>query len=119
MTRRDWDNTESRAIGIFLNGDELGAETPHGEEVRDDSFLVLFNAFFEEITFRLPARRFGTHWELVLVDRELRLRAAGARGRRRGRVALARALPPRLRLHRTAASVTLVPGSGCRSPGPT
>ena len=66
MTRRDWDNTESRAIGIFLNGDELGAETPHGEEVRDDSFLMLFNCFFEEITFRLPARRFGTHWELVL-----------------------------------------------------
>ena len=23
MTRRDWDNTESRAIGVFLNGDEL------------------------------------------------------------------------------------------------
>ena len=66
MTRRDWDNTESRAIGVFLNGDELGAETPHGEDVRDDSFLLLFNAFFEEITFRLPARRFGTHWELVL-----------------------------------------------------
>jgi glycogen operon protein len=34
--------------------------------VRDDSFLLLFNAFFEEITFRLPARRFGTRWELVL-----------------------------------------------------
>ncbi len=66
MTRRDWDNTESRAIGVFLNGDELGAETPHGEDVRDESFLLLFNAFFEEITFRLPARRFGTRWELVL-----------------------------------------------------
>ena len=66
MTRRDWDNTESRAIGIFLNGDELGTESPDGEEVRDDSFLLLFNAFFEEITFRLPARRFGTRWELVL-----------------------------------------------------
>ena len=25
MTRRDWDNTESRAIGVFLNGDELDA----------------------------------------------------------------------------------------------
>ena len=66
MTRRDWDNTESRAIGVFLNGDELGTETPHGEAVRDDSFLLLFNAFFEEITFRLPARRFGTRWEHVV-----------------------------------------------------
>jgi isoamylase len=66
MTRRDWDNTESRAIGVFLNGEELKAETKDGEEVRDESFLLLFNAHFEDITFRLPARRFGAHWEVVL-----------------------------------------------------
>jgi glycogen operon protein len=66
MTRRDWDNTESRAIGIFLNGDELDVETQRGEELRDDSFLLLFNAHFEDIPFRLPARRFGTRWEVVL-----------------------------------------------------
>jgi isoamylase len=66
MTRRDWDNTESRAIGAFLNGDELRAETKNGEEVRDDSFLLLFNAHFEDIAYRLPARRFGAHWEVVL-----------------------------------------------------
>jgi glycogen operon protein len=65
MTRRDWDNLESRAIGVFLNGEEL-RETRQGEEVRDESFLLLFNAHFEEISFRLPARRFGTRWELVL-----------------------------------------------------
>jgi glycogen operon protein len=66
MTRRDWDNSESRAIGVFLNGDELQAETTHGEELRDDSFLVLFNAHFEDISFRLPARRFGTRWAVEL-----------------------------------------------------
>jgi glycogen operon protein len=66
MTRRDWDNTESRAIGVFLNGEELKAETKDGERVRDESFLLLFNAHFEDITFRLPARRFGAHWEVVL-----------------------------------------------------
>jgi isoamylase len=66
MTRRDWDNSESRAIGAFLNGEELKAETKEGEEVRDESFLLLFNAHFEDITFRLPARRFGAHWEVVL-----------------------------------------------------
>jgi glycogen operon protein len=66
MTRRDWDNLDSRAIGVFLNGDELNTETVRGEEVRDDSFLLLFNAHFEEISFRLPARRFGTRWEVVV-----------------------------------------------------
>jgi isoamylase len=66
MTRRDWENTESRAIGVFLNGEELKSETRTGEEVRDESFLLLFNAHFEDITFRLPARRFGAHWKVVL-----------------------------------------------------
>jgi glycogen operon protein len=66
MTRRDWDNLESRAIGVFLNGDELKAETLQGDVVRDESFLLLFNAHFEDVSFRLPARRFGTRWEVVL-----------------------------------------------------
>src|ERR1700751_1959196 len=51
MTRRDWDNTGARAIGVFMNGDELGTTTLRGEEVRDDSFLLLFNAHFEDISF--------------------------------------------------------------------
>ncbi len=66
MTRRDWENNELRAIGVFMNGDELNTQTETGEEVRDDTFLLLFNAHFEDIPFRLPARRFGTRWELVL-----------------------------------------------------
>jgi isoamylase len=66
MTRRDWDNADSRAIGVFLNGDELQAETRSGEEVRDDSFLLLFNAYFDDVTFRLPARRLGLRWTLEL-----------------------------------------------------
>jgi glycogen operon protein len=66
MTRRDWDDGGVPAIGVFLNGDELGSETAHGEQLRDDSFLMLFNAHFEAVDFRLPARRFGTHWVLEL-----------------------------------------------------
>src|SRR5581483_5152029 len=99
ITRRDWDNAEARAIGVFLNGEELAAETRHGEPVRDDSFLILFNAHFEDVTFRLPARRFGTHWEVepstgrfdagrlvpgadaVVGDRSLALLRRGWRGR--------------------------------------
>jgi isoamylase len=67
MTRRDWENTNARAIGVFLNGDELQMEARRGEELRDDSFLLLFNAHYEDISFRLPARRFGTRWEIELV----------------------------------------------------
>jgi isoamylase len=64
MTRKDWDNPDSRAIGVFLNGDELQSETRAGEEVRDDSFLLLFNSYFDDLTFRLPARRLGLRWQV-------------------------------------------------------
>src|SRR6185503_389560 len=66
MTRRDWENADARAIGVFLNGEEIGTATQRGEPVRDDSFLLLFNAHFEDVAFRLPARRFGTRWEVEL-----------------------------------------------------
>jgi glycogen operon protein len=64
MTKRDWN--EQRTVGMFLNGQEIAAPGPHGEKVEDDSFLMLFNAHHEDVTFMLPTRRFGTTWELVL-----------------------------------------------------
>jgi glycogen operon protein len=38
--------------------------------VQDDSFLLLFNAHHDRLTFRLPTRRFGQRWELVLSTAE-------------------------------------------------
>jgi glycogen operon protein len=65
MTRRDWGSAPP-LLGVFLNGRELGARTPEGEPVVDDSFLVLFNAHHEDAVFTLPTRRFGTQWQLEL-----------------------------------------------------
>ena len=39
---------------------------PPGKPVRDDSFIVLFNAEYEPVEFTLPPRRFGTRWLLEL-----------------------------------------------------
>jgi isoamylase len=66
MTRRDWENGEMRWLGMFLNGDELHETTSRGEPIGDESFLVLFNAHHEPVTFQLPARRFGARWKLEL-----------------------------------------------------
>jgi isoamylase len=73
MTQRDWRNGANRAIGVFLNGDELRATTRQGEELQDDSFLLLFNAHHEPVTFRLPPRRFGARWALELSTLEPQL----------------------------------------------
>jgi isoamylase len=66
MTRRDWERADAHTLGVFLNGQEIPARTEDGKAVVDDSFLLLFNAFHDPISFKLPARRFGLRWETVL-----------------------------------------------------
>ena len=70
MTRREWDSTGGGRLGVFLNGDALRTETPYGESLRDDSFLVIFNAFHEDTQFLLPARRFGRRWRIEVSTAE-------------------------------------------------
>jgi glycogen operon protein len=66
MTRRDWEQPDSRVLGLFLNGLEIGRRTREGETVEDDSYILLFNASETEVSFQMPARRFGRIWELEL-----------------------------------------------------
>jgi isoamylase len=66
MTQKDWQNANAHTLGVFLNGREIAERTPDGHEITDDSFLLLFNAFGEPITFTLPARRFGVRWQVEL-----------------------------------------------------
>jgi glycogen operon protein len=66
MTQKDWQNPNAHTLGVFLNGKEIPSRTPEGHEIQDDSFLLLFNAYAESITFTLPTRRFGTRWQVEL-----------------------------------------------------
>ena len=70
MTQRDWRRGDARAIGVFLNGEEIPTQTAQGEPVVDASFLLLFNGHYEPIEFKLPTKRFGTRWQFVLSTAE-------------------------------------------------
>ncbi|HEY3725944.1 MAG TPA: glycogen debranching protein GlgX [Solirubrobacteraceae bacterium] len=65
MTRRDWQHGEA-VLGMFLNGQAILTPGPRGEEIEDDSFVVLFNAHAEDRVFKLPRRRMGARWALEL-----------------------------------------------------
>jgi isoamylase len=73
MTQRDWQRPDGHVLGVFLNGDEIPGRTPRGEPIADDSFLLLFNAHYEDMTFTMPVRRFGARWthELDTADPDL------------------------------------------------
>ncbi len=70
MTQKDWGRGDAHALGVFLNGEAILDETPHGERIVDESFLLLFNAWHEDMAFTLPVRRFGGAWthELCTAD---------------------------------------------------
>jgi glycogen operon protein len=66
MTQKDWQREDAHTLGVFLNGQEIPTRDEHGDDIVDDSFLLLFNAYGEEITFTLPARRFGARWQVEI-----------------------------------------------------
>jgi len=62
MTKRDWDDDGGRVLGMFLNGEEIASPDRQGHRVVDDSFLLLFNAHYEDREFKIPAGRYGRRW---------------------------------------------------------
>jgi isoamylase len=66
MTQKDWQRQDAHSLGVFLNGLEIPNRTPDGKDIVDDSFLLLFNAYADPITFTLPTRRFGPRWRVEI-----------------------------------------------------
>jgi glycogen operon protein len=69
MARRDW-QADTKALGVFLNGQEIPGRGERGEPLSGHSFLLLLNAHHERVTFVLPPRRFGLRWALELSTAE-------------------------------------------------
>ena len=67
MSDDDWDVGFAKSVAMFLNGDVIPDVDPRGERVVDDSFLVLVNAHYEDLTFKMPDQRWGETW-VVDVD---------------------------------------------------
>jgi isoamylase len=66
MGDQDWRAPDARAMTVFLNGDALTEPGPRGEQVRDDSFLIMLSAGAEPLEFAVPDQRFGDCWAVVL-----------------------------------------------------
>ena len=82
MTDNDWQTGYARSLTVFLNGDAITEPGPRGDTVRDDSFLLLFNANREPVTFTVPGIRFGPGWEILIsTATAISAGAPGATGR--------------------------------------
>lgn len=54
MADDDWGTSYARSIMVFLNGDRIAEPDLRGEEIKDDDFILAFNASDENLSFHLP-----------------------------------------------------------------
>ncbi len=55
-------NGYAKTLMVFLNGRAIRETDARGGAIRDDSFLVLFNAHYEPIDFVIPDESYGQEW---------------------------------------------------------
>jgi glycogen operon protein len=65
MGDEDWNTPSARAMTVFLNGDAISEPGPHGERVRDDSFLVMLSADHRTLDVKVPDVKYGERWTVV------------------------------------------------------
>jgi isoamylase len=66
MTDEDWSAGFAKSLTVFLNGDGISEPGPRGQRIKDDSFLLLFNASETDLKFEIPPARYGEQWVRVL-----------------------------------------------------
>ncbi len=65
MTVTEW-GSHARALAVLLNGDAITEPGPRGEAIVDQSFVLLFNAADQPVTFTLPDARPAAAWDVVV-----------------------------------------------------
>ncbi len=83
MTEQQWNDGYAKAVGVFLNGDEIATPGPRGERITDDSLLLFFNAHHESMDFIVPVGNYGRAWNVV-IDTNEPLLDEGARSYKAG-----------------------------------
>ena len=65
MSNEEWDSGHTRCLGVMLSGNMGDVTDYYGNPIRDDTFLLCFNAHHEPVEFVLPQTK-NMSWKLVL-----------------------------------------------------
>jgi glycogen operon protein len=63
MTAADWADSSALALALYLDGSDEPDRASDGTLMLDDDFLVLVNAWWEPLSFTVPATRAGLTWQ--------------------------------------------------------
>jgi glycogen operon protein len=91
MSDEEWKAEFAKVLGVMLGGDSLSVTDYFGEVIRDDTFLLFFNAHHEDVWIRLQGGG-GVEWREVFDTAKEpgflakpRTKPGGSRHRLRGR----------------------------------
>jgi isoamylase len=66
LSDQDWNTGYAKAIAIFFNGGGLHWPGDQGEKIKDNSFLIIFNAHHEDLEYTIPGEKYGKSWTRLL-----------------------------------------------------
>jgi glycogen operon protein len=62
MTEDEWRDPSLHCLGMYLSGQGLDETDVRGRKLSDESFLLLLNAYHEDVPFMLPAFHPSERW---------------------------------------------------------
>jgi glycogen operon protein len=77
FTASEWQDPDARSLALYLDGADAPDRAEDGTDLLDDDFLLLVNAWWEPLSFVVPATRSGQVWvkEIDTFDPEIGLPA--------------------------------------------
>ena len=65
MTAENWADPNARSVALFIDGSTDPDTGADGTPMVDDDFFVLINAWWEPLTFTVPADLSARQWSVV------------------------------------------------------
>ncbi len=66
MTADDWGVGYAKTLGAFINGKAMTERDRAGARIAGDSFFLMFNSYREPMEFKLPPKKWGREWTIIL-----------------------------------------------------
>lgn len=66
MDDHHWQEDHARSLAVYLNGQGIRSVDSDGKKIVDASFYLLFNAYWEDVSYQLPNENYGAGWIKIL-----------------------------------------------------
>jgi len=66
MTEENWSHDFAKSLAVYLNGKGIRTSGPKGEHIVDDDFYIIFNAYHDSLSYKLPDEKYGKTWIKVV-----------------------------------------------------